>query len=285
MTEEIHRTRAAISVQAPARDVYLTLTDVLGWPLLYPWITHTEVLEQQGPEDLTKFWAVRPGPEGTLRIWTSRRRLDDAALVMEFEQHGSVGAIRRLGGRWLFLEQPDGQCLVESHHWFTTDEDPAVTAAELDRHGALQMRTLKEAVEQREQAEPLVLRAEREVLLAGTTIEEVHRHLVDTLDLGETPQEEAQFVTARAAHPDGPSRAGRSVLILRDPHTVLLKHLEPPAEFALYRRSWHLDSTADGIRVTARQLAVARSEEADLSRLGEWLDRQAAADLPAAAAV
>ncbi|MFG2718567.1 SRPBCC family protein [Streptomyces sp. NPDC048416] len=283
---EIHRTQAAITVDAPAELVYRTLTDVTGWPLLYPWIVHTEIVERSGIEDLATFWAVRPGPEGGLRIWQSRRSLHDDTLRMVFEQRGSVGAIRELGGEWLFTDLEGGGCRVESHHWFTTDEDPALTAGELDRHGALQMRTLKEAVEGREQQSPLVLRAARDTLVPGT-VKDVHARLSADLGLGgPATGETAGFGTAATEHPDGTTHDGRTVHIGRAPHTVVVKHLDPPAEFALYRRTWRLAEEADGVRVTAERLAVARpdtlAQDAQERRraLLTWLGEGAARDLP-----
>ncbi|MFD9098898.1 SRPBCC family protein [Streptomyces collinus] len=285
-TEEIHRTTAEITVDAPAELVYRTLTDVAGWPLLYPWIVHTEIVEQHGTEDLSKFWAVRPGPEGGLRIWQSRRHLHDDTLRMVFEQQGTVGAIRRLGGEWLFIPLQDGGCRVESHHWFTTDQDPAITAGELDRHGALQMRTLKAAVEAREQDGPLVLRAERRALLPGT-VEDVHALLSAALGRPASAGESAVLGTADTPHPDGSTRSGRTVHIGRAPHTLVVKHLDPPPEFALLRRSWRLAQDADGVRVTAERLAVARPEtlaedpgQERRARLLAWLGEGAEQDLP-----
>ncbi|MFF3339649.1 SRPBCC family protein [Streptomyces flavidovirens] len=288
MTSEIHRTRAAITVDAPAVEVYRTLTDVLNWPLLYPWIVHTEIVERRGIEDVSKFWAVRPGPEGGLRVWQSRRRLHDAERRMEFEQLGTVGAIRRLGGEWLFLPEGDGRCRVESHHWFTTDQDPAVTAQELDRHGALQMRTLKDAVEQRTEAQRLVLRVERSAEVPGKP-QEVYGRLSAALGQPRPGEREAEFIDAPCDHPDGTAATGRSVRITRAPHTLVLKHLDPPGELALYRRGWRLDEVPDGVRVTSEQLAVARpealmdgpAETAGTRRqaLLKWLGARAAADL------
>ncbi|MCH0560423.1 MULTISPECIES: SRPBCC family protein [unclassified Streptomyces] len=285
-TEEIHRTKAEITVDAPAELVYRTLTNVAGWPLLYPWIVHTEIVEQRGSEDLSKFWAVRPGPEGGLRIWQSRRRLHEDTLRMVFEQQGTVGAIRRLGGEWLFIALESGGCRVESHHWFTTDQDPAITAAELDRHGALQMRTLKAAVEGREQDGPLVLRAERRALLPGR-VEDVHARLSAALGQDGTAEETAVFGTADTPHPDGCTGDGRTVHIGRAPHTIVVKHLDPPRGFALYRRSWRLAQEADGVRVTAERLAVARPETLAEDPGGErraellaWLGQGAEQDLP-----
>ncbi|MFH8571830.1 SRPBCC family protein [Streptomyces sp. NPDC017993] len=285
---EVHRTRAAITVDAPADVVHRTLTDVLNWPLLYPWITHTEVVERHGIEDLSRFWAVRPGPEGGLRIWQSRRRVHDAELRMEFEQEGTVGAIRRLGGEWLFLPEGDGRCRVESHHWFTCDGDPADTREELDRHGALQMRTLKEAVEERAAKARSVLRAERSAVVPGT-LPEVYARLARALgDTAPDAAESAEFTTAETARPDGSSSPARSVRITRAPHTLVLKHLDPAPEFALHRRVWRLRSAADGVRVTAEQLAVVRPDtlgddpaapDGARHRLLEWLDARAADDL------
>ena len=276
MTEQIHRTRAEIAVGAPAADVYRALTDVVNWPLLYPWIAHTEIIEQHGEEDLTRFWAVRPGAGGALRVWSSRRRLDSSRLSMEFTQQGTVGAIRQLGGEWLFIDEADGGSRVESTHWFTADGDPAATEAELDRHSSLQMRTLKAAVENREADAARVLRAERELLVDGP-LEEVHRLLVETFTAGaDTGPQDALVVTLGTGE--------QAVLVSRAPHRVVLRHLDPPAGLALYKRTWTLAPAPAGVRLTSSQLAVVDGTQAEGPQAGHpalqtWLDRQADADL------
>ncbi|MFF4185602.1 aromatase/cyclase [Streptomyces sp. NPDC001691] len=243
---EIHRTRAGIDIDASADTVYRALTDVADWPLLYPWIAHTEVLSQVGQDDEVKFWAVRPGPEGGLRIWTSRRTLDPVALRMDFAQQGSVGPIKELGGTWDFLPRPDGGCRVVSGHWFTTDADPAETAGELDRHGGLQMRTLKSKTERPGSLTSDVIRVEDSAVLPGS-VASVHARLLDALPWRDS-DESAWFGTQN----DVPT-----VQIEHGGHTLVQKPLTPPGTAELYRRRWRLVEAPGGVLVTADVLAVA----------------------------
>ncbi|MFE4863162.1 SRPBCC family protein [Streptomyces sp. NPDC056670] len=243
---EIHRTRAGIDVDASADTVYRALTDVADWPLLYPWIAHTEVVSQRGHDDEVKFWAVRPGPEGGLRIWTSKRTLDPVALRMDFVQQGSVGPIKELGGTWDFLPRPGGGCRVVSGHWFTTDADPQDTAGELDRHGGLQMRTLKSKTENPSSLTSDVIRVEDSAVLPGS-VASVHARLLDALPWRDG-EESAWF---------GVQDGVRTVQIEHDGHTLVQKPLTPPEPADLYRRRWRLEAVADGVRVTADVLAVA----------------------------
>ncbi|MFE9400589.1 SRPBCC family protein [Streptomyces sp. NPDC006530] len=243
---EIHRTRAGIEIDAPADTVYRALTEVADWPLLYPWIAYTEVLTQQGQDDEVKFWAVRPGPEGGLRVWTSRRTLDPVALRMDFTQQGSVGPIKELGGTWDFLPRPDGGCRVVSGHWFTTDADPKETAGELDRHGGLQMRTLKSKTEQPSSLTSDVIRVEDSVVLAGS-VAEAHARLLAALPAREG-EESAWFGTQDGAP---------AVQIEHGGHTLVQKLLTPPEPAELYRRRWRLAAAPGGVLVTADVLAVA----------------------------
>ncbi|MCT9087704.1 SRPBCC family protein [Streptomyces sp. ASQP_92] len=243
---EIHRTRAGIEIDAPADTVYRALTEVADWPLLYPWIAYTEVLTQQGQDDEVKFWAVRPGPEGGLRVWTSRRTLDPVALRMDFTQQGSVGPIKELGGTWDFLPRPDGGCRVVSGHWFTTDADPKETAGELDRHGGLQMRTLKSKTEQPSSLTSDVIRVEDSVVLAGS-VTEAHARLLAALPAREG-EESAWFGTQDGAP---------AVQIEHGGHTLVQKLLTPPEPAELYRRRWRLAAAPGGVSVTADVLAVA----------------------------
>ncbi|MFD0023831.1 SRPBCC family protein [Streptomyces sp. NPDC058382] len=243
---EIHRTRAAIDVGAPAQTVHRALTDVSGWPVLYPWIAHTEVVARNGQDDTVKFWAVRPGPEGGLRIWTSTRTVDPVALRMEFTQQGSVGPISRLGGTWDFVPLAGGGCRVESGHWFTTDADPADTAGELDRHGALQMRTLKEQTEHPTALTSDVIRVGDSAVLTGT-VASVRDRLLDVL-----PPREAAESAWFGTHEGVPS-----VQIEHDGHTLVQKLLTPGAPAELYRRRWRLAEAPGGVLVAVDVLAVA----------------------------
>ncbi|WP_328312897.1 SRPBCC family protein [Streptomyces sp. NBC_00442] len=243
---EIHRTRAGIEIDASADTVYRALTHVADWPLLYPWIAHTEIVAQDGQDDEVKFWAVRPGPEGGLRIWTSRRTLDPVALRMDFAQQGSVGPIKELGGTWDFLPRPGGGCQVVSGHWFTTDADPQDTAGELDRHGGLQMRTLKSKTEQPGALTSDVIRVEDRAVVSGS-VAEVHARLLAALPPREG-DDSAWFGTR-----DGV----RSVQIEHGGHTLVQKPLTPPGPAELYRRRWRLTQGPGGVVVQADVLAVA----------------------------
>ncbi|WP_329465244.1 SRPBCC family protein [Streptomyces sp. NBC_01431] len=243
---EIHRTRAGIDIDAPADLVYRALTNVADWPLLYPWIAHTEVVTQDGHDDEVKFWAVRPGPEGGLRIWTSRRTLDPVALRMDFVQQGSVGPIKELGGTWDFLSRPDGGCQVVSGHWFTTDADPEDTAGELDRHGGLQMRTLKSKTEQPGSLTGDVIRVEDSTVLPGSPAS-VYARLMAALPRRDGAQ------SAWFGSQDGIP----TVQIEHAGHTLVQKLLTPPSPAELYRRRWRLTEVTGGVRVTADVLAVA----------------------------
>ncbi|MCX5382521.1 SRPBCC family protein [Streptomyces sp. NBC_00083] len=244
---EIHRTRAGIEIDASADTVYRALTHVADWPLLYPWIAHTEVIAQDGQDDEVKFWAVRPGPEGGLRVWTSRRTLDPVALRMDFAQQGSVGPIKELGGTWDFLPRPDGGCQVVSGHWFTTDADPQDTAGELDRHGGLQMRTLKSKTEQPGALTSDVLRVEDRTLVPGP-VAEVHARLLAALPPHEGGEESAWF---------GSRDGVPTVQIEHGGHTLVQKPLTPPGPAELYRRRWRLTQAPDGVLVRADVLALA----------------------------
>ncbi|MEI5099111.1 SRPBCC family protein [Streptomyces sp. PmtG] len=258
---EIHRTRAGIDVDAPADAVYRALTDVGRWPVLYPWIAHTEVVSRQGADDEVKFWAVRPDGTG-LRVWTSRRTLDPVARRMVFEQRGSVGPIERLGGTWDFVARPGGGCQVVSAHWFTTHADPAETAGELDRHGGLQMRTLKSQTESATALTDDVVRGEASAVVPGS-LAEVRARLLAALP--------APDATAGAAADAwfGTEGSVPTVQIVHGDHVVVQKFLTPPEPAALYRRRWRLAEVPGGVRVTADVLAVAAREHARVRELAE----------------
>ncbi|MFI9080856.1 SRPBCC family protein [Streptomyces sioyaensis] len=253
---QAHRTHATIDIDAPAMSVYRALTGVADWPLLYPWIAHTEVLTREGADDEVKFWAVRPDGTG-LRVWTSKRTLDPDALRMVFEQLGPVGPIRQLGGTWNFVPRPDGGCRVESSHWFTADADPTESAEELARHGALQMQTLKSQTESATALTTDVIRAESAVLVSGGSLARIRGRLLAALPDGDG---DAWF---------GDTPAGLAVQIAHGEDVLVQKPLSPPAPARLYRTRWRLAQEAGSVRVTADVLAVTTGEHARVRRLAE----------------
>ncbi|MFJ1755838.1 aromatase/cyclase [Kitasatospora sp. NPDC088134] len=267
-TAEIHRTRADITVAAPPEAVYRAMTDVEQWPVVFPWIAHTEVLERDGDADLVKFWAVRP--DGTTRIWTSRRTLDPVGLRMEFEQQGAVGLIDRLGGSWLFAPGTTADsCEVGSEHWFTTDGDPAAAAAELDRHGARQLATLRSRSEGRAELAGRLLRGERTLLVAEPPAQ-VHERLRRGLGpLG--PAHGESFLDVTLDRADGSVHPDRVLQIPTGTGLLVHKHLMPPETLELLVRHWRVAADPAGTLVTAGYTAVVRDLAARVS-VAEDLD-------------
>ncbi len=278
MNEPVHRTRATISIEAPPETVYRALTGIDEWPLLYPWIAHTEILERDGLNDRAKFWAVRP--DGRTRIWTSTRTLDPVALRMVFEQQGSVGPITRLGGEWDFTPEGGG-CRVESRHWFTTDQDPAETAEELDRNGARQLETLKRKTERRTTLANGVLRTEESVLLPVDQAK-AHALLLETLGDAPAPHgapQEAEFIDTALTAPDGTVHPSRALQITLAPHTLVHRHLTVPQPFELVLRVWRLVPEAGGTRLTGSRTAVIAAPYTEREPLLDWLRSETASDL------
>jgi aromatase len=280
-TVDAHRTEASATIAAPAPDVYRLLTDVAEWPLLYPWIAHTEILESDvlesgGSRDLVKFWAVKP--DGTARIWTSRRTLDPRALRMDFEQLGSVGPITGLGGTWVF--HPDGEagCRVETTHWFTTGHDPAEVAGELDRNSARQLAVLRAKAERREEFAGRVLRVERRRELPYT-VEESYDLLVRSLG---AEHDGAAFVDLASRAPAGGTRTGRTLRIAVPGRAVVQQDLEPADPLELWLRRWRVEQRAGGTLLTAA--AVLSSPQAARPRTRELLRAWADSDLAASLA-
>lgn len=276
-TTETHRTEACVEIAAPAEDVYRLLTDVVEWPLLYPWIAHTEVLEREPDGDLVQFWAVKP--DGSARIWSSRRTLDARALRMDFEQLGSVGPIDALGGTWVFHPRDDGGCRVETRHWFTTGQDPEQVAGELDRNSERQLGVLRTKAERRQEFASRVLRVEQHRELAHDPAE-AHARLRRALDAPAGASAEFTDVTRRG--PSGGTHTSRTLRIVLPGHAVIEQELTPPDPLELCLRRWRVAPSAGGTTLTASM--VLSSPQADRAEGRDALRTWAAANLAASLA-
>lgn len=283
---EAEQTQASIIVDAPAEITYAMLVDVANWPLLYPWIAHTEFVERAPAEDLVQFWAVNP--LGRIRIWTSRRYLDASALRMDIEQQGSVGPITGLTGSWTFKPLPGDRCLVESRHAFhaATPEDRAAGVTELNRHGKLQMETLKSRVENRARLAELTWSFE-DSLVVESELGQVYRALRDVgswpahlpyLTALEVTEDEndVQFYDVRT---HDANESSRYVRICLPDKGIAYKQLTVTAPVDLHLGRWTLAETPAGVSVTSAHTVLVNPSAAEqLPELRDRLHKTLSAD-------
>ncbi|MYW97964.1 hypothetical protein G3I59_47015 [Amycolatopsis rubida] len=265
MTAE--KSAVSISVEASAGFVFSLVTDAPKWPWIFPWILHTECSDRGGADDVFTCWGLTP--EGTTRIFSSRRHIDRDRLVMDFEQREPVGDVRRLSGRWTCV--PDGErrmTLRQEHTFEVAGDDPESAAkarAMFARHGSAQLNALKERAEgfSDVSARTLALTDSVQVKSDLASVYEAFRDAsswpkfvsrVDRAVVAETPQN-VQFVelSVRDGHSVHTTRSAR----VGFPRTkIVYKQTEPSDLFELRAGYWSFAEEDAGVVVTAGHTAI-----------------------------
>jgi len=159
MTEPVRReVEHAITVHAPAADVYRMLADVENWPRLFPPSVYVEHLERDGNTERIRIWATA---NGETKSWTSRRLLDPDALTITFRQEVSAPPVAEMSGTWTV--EPTGEretTLRLRHQYRAVDDDPTGLAwidRAVDANSLAELPSLKTNVEQATSAAELTL--------------------------------------------------------------------------------------------------------------------------------
>ncbi|MBW1602495.1 aromatase/cyclase [Streptomyces sp. JJ66] len=152
-----HTTRHTVTVWAPPRTVFGLLADVANWPHVFGPTVHSEMLQDDGRDQLLRLWAFAGGQ---VRTWTSRRELDPAAGRIVFRQTVPAAPVAAMGGEWLVEAHADGGSRVTLLHDFrAVDDDPAAVTLigeAVERNSRAELAALKGVAEQGEQRAELV---------------------------------------------------------------------------------------------------------------------------------
>ncbi|MFE3170899.1 SRPBCC family protein [Amycolatopsis sp. NPDC059090] len=269
-------------VAAPAATAYRLLTDAGSWPLLFPWILHTECLEQTGNEDVYRFWGLTP--DGGTRIFSSRRDLDPVGLSMDFEQRGAVGEVRGLTGRWLFKPLSDDRTLVESHHTFSMASDAPEAreraVAMFTKHGNAQMDALRRRAEHLAELEERTVVRTAEVRIA-CRVQDVYQAVRDVagwpgrmahIERAEVREAapDVQFVDLEVRGEDAP-RVRKSAWVCLPHDKIVTKAVGLPAPYETHTGRLLFSATPDGTLVTAEQTTIAAPEVSGKDGIGDEL--------------
>lgn len=249
-------------IGAPAKVVYDLLTDLGTWPWLFPWILHTERLAGNGTEDVVRYWGVTA--DETIRTWVSNRRLDPAALRMDFTQQGAVGEVTRLRGSWTCAELPGGGTRVESDHEFEVGEGvpKAKVAAMFAGRGEVQLARLGECAENQVDVERRTL-SFVDTLFVSADAATVFGLLEDAgawagrlpgVRRSDVVRSESDVRFVELEWTAGESRSAR--LSLAEQRKIVWKQLAPVAGIELSTGRWQCVPTPEGTVVVAAQLAI-----------------------------
>jgi aromatase len=152
-----HQAEHDVTVAAPATAIYGLIADVGNWPRMFPPTVYADYVERSETDERIRIWATA---NGEVKNWTSRRRLDPAALRVEFRQEVSSPPVAAMGGTWIVEPLADDRARVRLlHDYSAVGDDPAGLA------------WIEQAVDHNSTSELAALKASAEILVgAGTEL-------------------------------------------------------------------------------------------------------------------
>ncbi|CAL9500207.1 SRPBCC family protein [Streptomyces sp. enrichment culture] len=143
-------TENTVTIDAPLDLVWEMTNDVASWPELFSEYASAEILAREG--DTVRFrLTTRPDPDGTSWSWVSERTADPATRTVRAHRV-ETGAFAYMWIFWQYRATDEGTEL----RWVQDFEmkpdaplDDAGMRERINRNSAVQMRRIKERVEQR----------------------------------------------------------------------------------------------------------------------------------------
>jgi ribosome-associated toxin RatA of RatAB toxin-antitoxin module len=254
-------TEHSVTVQAPAREVYALIEDVLRWPAIFGPTVHVERLASDGKKERLRIWAF--AGEDQVRSWESERHLDPDALRVAFSQVAPSYPVATMSGEWRVSEQPDGGSRVDFGHSFTSAlDDPSILdriEEVVDRNSRAELDSLRVAAELRHRLGDLVLTFSDDVPVEGTQ-EIVYDVLakagewpdvlphVSRLELRE--QDGVQFMEMDTKEGGGGVHTTRSVRVCLPPDRIVYKQTGLPEFLAAHVGEWSVREGEHGAVAT-----------------------------------
>jgi aromatase len=285
-TREVeHRT----VVDAPAETVYRLVADVERWPRIFPPSVHAEYVERNAErgsgEEVIRLWAVANGEPKT---WTSRRRLDAAALRVDFRQEVPARPVAAMGGAWLVEPLPGGATSVRLlHDYRAVGDDPGSLQkidAAVDKNSGSELVAIKDAAEGGAGAAGTFLTFEDSVTVDGPGrlvydfLNEADRwterlpHVAGIALTEDSPGLQTLEMDTRAE--DGSVHTTRSVRVCFPHDRIVYKQLRVPPLLTLHTGVWTVAEEAG--RTVARSRHTVRVNEAKIETVlgaGAGLDK------------
>ncbi|MFC4908386.1 aromatase/cyclase [Actinomadura gamaensis] len=274
-----HETEHTIELAAPAEAVYGLIADVSRWPWIFPPTVHAERIEGDDAEEVIRLWA---GAGDDVKSWTSRRRLDPAALRVSFRQEKSAPPVASMGGEWLLEPLPGDRTRVRLLHDFTAVDEASTGWLEdvVDRNSAAELAALRRVAELGPELEEVMLTFDDVTEAAGSAadayefIDRADRwperlpHVVK-VDFRED-EDGVQTLGMETKAKDGSTHTTRSFRVGFPNERIVYKQLVLPALLSVHTGTWLFEPSPDGARVaiTSRHtVAIKRSAVKDV--LGE----------------
>lgn len=258
-----------ITVLAPAAKVYSLIADVAQWPRMFPPTVFAEQVELSGDTERIRIWATA---NGEAKNWTSRRKLDPAALRIEFRQEVSTPPVAAMGGTWIIVPLSDSSCKVRLLHDYRAVDDDQEKLAWIDRavdtNSHAELAALKTNVER--DGSDRVMSFTDSVRIAGSA-KDVYDFLNEA-DRWEERLPHVASVSLREDSPglqilemntltkDGSTHTTKSVRVCFPHSRIVYKQTVLPALMDLHTGYWQLDEDADGVTATSQHTVVVNTD-------------------------
>ncbi|MEU1259427.1 aromatase/cyclase [Streptomyces chartreusis] len=257
----------AITVQAPATEVYRLLAEVENWPRLFPPSVYVEYLEREGHQERIRIWATA---NGEAKSWTSRRDLDPERLRITFRQEVSAPPVAEMSGTWIVEPLGERETRLRLlHSYRAVDDDPEglewIDEA-VDRNSNEELPGVKAGLEEVTRTAELTLSFEDSVRVEGSAkdlydfVNEADRWTerlphVSTVALTEdTPGLQVLRMDTRAV--DGSTHTTESVRVCFPHQRIAYKQTTLPALMTLHTGHWTFRTDEDGAVTATSQHTV-----------------------------
>jgi aromatase len=270
--DQVHRTAHQVEIAAPAAVVYGLLADAVRWPLFFPPNVHVEQLECGGGAERLRMWATA---NGTVKSWTSRRRLDAAGRRIDFRQEVSAAPLTAMGGSWIVEERGESACRLLLLHDFTVGgdrpEDVEWVVRATDTNSRAELGRVRDLAQRSGHRHDLMLSFADTVRIAGPA-EPVYGFLhqaarwprliphVERLELTEdVPGVQVMAMDTRTA--EGAVHTTESIRVcFPDALRIVYKQTATPALLDAHIGAWSVVADAGGVSVTSRHSVLLRAE-------------------------
>ncbi|MFJ9746597.1 aromatase/cyclase [Streptomyces chartreusis] len=263
----VRQVEHAITVEAPATEVYRLLAEVENWPRLFPPSVYVEYLEREGHQERIRIWATA---NGDARSWTSRRDLDPEALRITFRQEVSAPPVAEMSGTWIVETLGEQETRLRLlHSYRAVDDDPKglkwIDEA-VDRNSNEELPGVKAGLEEATRTAELTLSFEDSVRVEGSAkdlydfVNEADRWTerlphVSTVTLTEdTPGLQVLRMDTRAV--DGSTHTTESVRVCFPHQRIAYKQTTLPALMTLHTGHWTFRTDEDGTVTATSQHTV-----------------------------
>jgi aromatase len=260
-----------VTVAAPSAAVYRLLAEVGNWPRIFPPTVYVDHLERGQDEERIRIWATA---NGTVKNWTSFRRLDPAGLRIDFHQEITAPPVAAMSGEWVV--EPLGEDrsrILLLHHYRAVDDDPDglrwIDEA-VDRNSRTELAALRRNLELAHGSAELTFSFVDTVAVAGSArdvyefVDEADRwperlpHVASVRLDEESPG--VQSLEMDTLAPDGSVHTTRSYRVCFPHHRIAYKQVVLPALMTMHTGYWTFEDGPGGTTAAAQHTVVLNAE-------------------------